>query len=237
MLQQACHHVAAHQCAYFLTPTPTGFYNLWTASALQANVTRAATELLAQHPGTTRLAVTGHSMGGALSALCALDLKFKLNFTDVRSWSFGSPRVGNLAWQELFNDHVVESWRFTHNRDVVPSLPPSLIGFHHLAREVRLLSSMCVVLQECRDMPCSDCMLDGAQGLLACSLHMACGVWQACMLGALCPASGLGLAHQHEWPDARCPLMAHGTCACVTWLRDLVGCGRQPYTCGGTALT
>ncbi|KAJ9521204.1 hypothetical protein QJQ45_022927 [Haematococcus lacustris] len=111
-----------------------GFANLWTASALQANLTAAAMELLEQHP-TPRLFVTGHSMGAALASLCAMDLKFKLNFTEVRSWTFGSPRVGNLDWQLLFNTHVVESWRFTHNRDVVPSLPPQLIGFHHVARE------------------------------------------------------------------------------------------------------
>ena len=29
-----------------------------------------------------------------------------------------------------------ESWRFTHNRDLVPSWPPTWVGFHHLAREV-----------------------------------------------------------------------------------------------------
>jgi hypothetical protein len=45
--------------------------------------------------------------------------------------------VGNAAFQQLFNQHVNETWRFTHNRDVVPSLPPQLIGFHHVAREVR----------------------------------------------------------------------------------------------------
>jgi len=116
-----------------------GFYSLYTNSALQANVTRAARELVAAHPGTTRLHVTGHSMGGALSALCALDLKFNVGFTDVRSWSFGSPRVGNWQWEQLYAAHVTESWRFTHNRDVVPSLPPQLIGFHHVAREAWLV--------------------------------------------------------------------------------------------------
>ena len=36
-------------------------------------------------------------------------------------------------------DYVSESFRFTHNCDVVPSLPPQLIGFHHVAREVWLV--------------------------------------------------------------------------------------------------
>jgi hypothetical protein len=31
---------------------------------------------------------------------------------------------------------VQESWRFTHNRDLVPVWPPQWVGFHHLPREV-----------------------------------------------------------------------------------------------------
>jgi hypothetical protein len=27
-------------------------------------------------------------------------------------------------------------WRFTHNRDIVPSVPPGYMGFYHLSREV-----------------------------------------------------------------------------------------------------
>ena len=29
-----------------------------------------------------------------------------------------------------------ESVRVTHNRDIVPSVPPQFVGFHHVAREV-----------------------------------------------------------------------------------------------------
>lgn len=35
-----------------------------------------------------------------------------------------------------FHTPLQESWRFTHNRDLVPSWPPTWVGFHHLAREV-----------------------------------------------------------------------------------------------------
>ena len=30
-----------------------------------------------------------------------------------------------------------ESYRVTHNRDIVPSVPLQLMGFHHVPREVR----------------------------------------------------------------------------------------------------
>uniref|UniRef100_A0A7S3VTA6 Fungal lipase-type domain-containing protein n=1 Tax=Dunaliella tertiolecta TaxID=3047 RepID=A0A7S3VTA6_DUNTE len=111
-----------------------GFLSLWTDSSLQSNITAAAAALRRQH-NTPRLFVTGHSMGAAISSLCALDLKFKLGFTDVRQWTFGSPRVGDQAWQQTFNQVITESWRFTHNRDIVPSLPLEIMGFRHLARE------------------------------------------------------------------------------------------------------
>lgn len=32
--------------------------------------------------------------------------------------------------------NVQASYRFTHNRDIVPSWPPTWVGFHHLPREV-----------------------------------------------------------------------------------------------------
>ena len=31
---------------------------------------------------------------------------------------------------------VQESVRVTHNRDIVPSVPPQYVGFHHVSREV-----------------------------------------------------------------------------------------------------
>ena len=43
----------------------------------------------------------------------------------VRSFTFGSPRVGNRAFYDLFEQQTEGSWRFTHGRDVVPSLPPT----------------------------------------------------------------------------------------------------------------
>jgi hypothetical protein len=41
-------------------------------------------------------------MGAALASLCALDLKFAYNFSDVHAFTYGSPRVGNLAFQQVF---------------------------------------------------------------------------------------------------------------------------------------
>ncbi|KAI7835696.1 hypothetical protein COHA_010435 [Chlorella ohadii] len=46
--------------------------------------------------------------------------------------------VGRLR-QRHPNAPVYVHWRFTHNRDIVPSVPPGYMGFYHLSREVWLV--------------------------------------------------------------------------------------------------
>ena len=58
--------------------------------------------LIAAHPNTPIL-ITGHSLGGALAVLSALDIKKELMFNETISlYTFGAPRVGN----DEFSDHV-----------------------------------------------------------------------------------------------------------------------------------
>ncbi|PSC76800.1 alpha beta-hydrolase [Micractinium conductrix] len=115
-----------------------GFFYSYNSSALAANVSSAVQRLLAAHPGAPIYA-TGHSMGGALATLCALDMKLNLGATDVRLYTFGSPRVGNAIFAQWFEEQIAVHWRFTHDRDIVPSVPPGYMGFYHLSREVWLV--------------------------------------------------------------------------------------------------
>lgn len=80
--------------------------------------------------------VAGHSLGGALATLASIDLKMNLKLPDVRLISFGSPRVGNAVFAEWFQKSIGPHWRFTHNQDIVPSLPPVYMGFRHSAQEI-----------------------------------------------------------------------------------------------------
>jgi hypothetical protein len=43
------------------------------------------------------------------------------------------------VFASFFETHVAEAWRFTHGRDIVPSVPPALMGFWHTSREVWLV--------------------------------------------------------------------------------------------------
>lgn len=70
------------------------------------------------------LYVAGHSLGGGLAALCALDLAVNSAYRNPIVYTFGSPRVGNLAFSKAYESKVNASFR-VHNRfDIVTHLPP-----------------------------------------------------------------------------------------------------------------
>jgi predicted lipase len=80
--------------------------------------------------------ITGHSLGGALSTLLAVELE-ALGFRIARVTTFGSPRVGDWRFADYYDEKLGDrTHRFTHAHDAVPSLPPRLLGYHHVATEV-----------------------------------------------------------------------------------------------------
>jgi hypothetical protein len=113
----------------------TGFFVSWNGSALAPNLTAAAAALVAAHPAAP-LYVAGHSLGAALATVAAVDIAARLPpGADVRLVTFGSPRVGNAAFASFVRQSTTASTRVTHNRDIVPSVPPTWVGFHHAATE------------------------------------------------------------------------------------------------------
>uniref|UniRef100_A0A0N5C7C0 Lipase_3 domain-containing protein n=1 Tax=Strongyloides papillosus TaxID=174720 RepID=A0A0N5C7C0_STREA len=70
--------------------------------------------------------VTGHSLGGALAALCAAKIRVK-NFrksNEIFLYTFGQPRIGSSKFAFNFDKLVPNSWRVIHRMDIVPHLPP-----------------------------------------------------------------------------------------------------------------
>jgi predicted lipase len=81
--------------------------------------------------------VIGHSLGGAMASICALEMRLAVGVETVRVTTFGSPRVGNPKFHDLFKRVMDRSMRFTHNNDIVPSVPTLMMGFQHVRTEVR----------------------------------------------------------------------------------------------------
>ncbi|NEP61360.1 MAG: lipase family protein [Symploca sp. SIO2G7] len=82
--------------------------------------------------------VTGHSLGGALAKLCAVDLQY--NFApavSVEVYTFGAPRIGNHAFVQSYNRRVPNTWRFVNGNDVVCGLPRRWQGYRHVDNRIR----------------------------------------------------------------------------------------------------
>ncbi|MBD2872354.1 lipase family protein [Paenibacillus arenilitoris] len=76
-----------------------------------------------QLPGDKPLFVTGHSLGGALATLAALDLASNSAFKEPIVYTFGAPRVGDPKFVTAYNGTVGTHWRFQNEFDIVPHLP------------------------------------------------------------------------------------------------------------------
>lgn len=72
-----------------------------------------------------RLWLTGHSLGGALAVLVALDI---MNQTALKPaplvYTFGQPRVGNGAFADYVDAQLPELYRMVNSADAVPHIPP-----------------------------------------------------------------------------------------------------------------
>ena len=72
--------------------------------------------------GKKELLITGHSLGGSLASVAAVFLGMEFPKTKIRLFTFGSPRVGNRAFYDVFNENknVIASYRFRAAYDPVP---------------------------------------------------------------------------------------------------------------------
>ncbi|GAB4384667.1 MAG: lipase family protein [Elainellaceae cyanobacterium] len=107
-------------------------------SAAYMSVRKQIHEYLSTHDAAT-VTTTGHSLGGALATLCAVDVQY--NFADkvaIDVYTFGSPRVGNDGFRDSFNRRVPDSFRFVYGMDIVAALPRPWQGYRHVDKEYRL---------------------------------------------------------------------------------------------------
>ncbi|UBF24869.1 lipase family protein [Kovacikia minuta CCNUW1] len=82
---------------------------------------------------------TGHSLGGALATLCAVDVQYNFGKkASVEAFTFGAPKVGNDGFRTSFNERVPNSYRFVHGMDIVPELPRWWQGYRAVDKEIRI---------------------------------------------------------------------------------------------------
>jgi len=83
--------------------------------------------------------ITGHSLGGALATLAALDLQTRYTGEyAVRMINLASPRVGDYSFARMFDSLIPNAVRVVFTRDVVPGLPKFGCMFKHVGHEVNI---------------------------------------------------------------------------------------------------
>jgi len=112
----------------------SGFYNTW-------NETRVLLESLfrktvAYCPPCNKVVVSGHSLGGALATITAVNLR-QITRLPISLYTFGSPRVGNPKFASFVKSlNFTNEYRVTAARDPVPHLPGNFLGYQHVFREM-----------------------------------------------------------------------------------------------------
>jgi triacylglycerol lipase len=116
---------------------------LWLDSVLPL-----ITDQLAKWRGGGRtLWIAGHSLGGALALLATASLRFPVNTGTATPvpvaglYTFGQPRVGTRAFAQACDaDFGQYNFRFVNNEDIVPRIPPRMLGYWH-TQEVEFIDA------------------------------------------------------------------------------------------------
>jgi len=74
--------------------------------------------------------ITGHSLGGAMATLYST---FCRPQRPPIVYTYGAPRAGNI---EYCTKYPNELYRVVNNNDMVPTVPPSLVGYRHVGEVV-----------------------------------------------------------------------------------------------------
>lgn len=109
-----------------------GFYN--SALAVKDMVIYSVTKLKQMLRYDT-IIVTGHSYGAAVAQIIGMEL-VNLGLS-CQVYNFGQPRIGDDKYAAFVNTKLKNYWRFTHNKDIVPHVPPmSGLDYVHSCGEI-----------------------------------------------------------------------------------------------------
>lgn len=92
-------------------------------------------------PTARKIMLTGHSLGGVMAELFALDLNGRVMVPakNVQIFTYGTPRIGNAEFAAFVTGIGFESiTRVTSNNDLIPLLPPRHISYVHYGQEMHL---------------------------------------------------------------------------------------------------
>jgi hypothetical protein len=106
-----------------------GFLAAW--NEVKSQVKSLALEAKQRDPDY-QIVFTGHSLGGAVAQLAALELRLDGGpFEGAPQYNYGSPRVGNYVFVRYLMQQDAPDFRVTHYNDFATVFPPVSLGFNH----------------------------------------------------------------------------------------------------------
>jgi hypothetical protein len=87
----------------------------------------------------TSLTICGHSLGGSLATLFALDVGVNAPapFNNPTVYTYASPRTGNHDFVLKYHQTITTTYRFVDNVDLVPQLP-GIFPYRHVTDAIRM---------------------------------------------------------------------------------------------------
>lgn len=77
-----------------------------------------------------RIVLCGHSLGAAMSTIFATQLPQSV-IHKVEHYFYGSPRIGNKAFQRAYGQKGIIHKRIVNGIDLVNKVPPKFFNYHH----------------------------------------------------------------------------------------------------------
>ncbi|MGH9277778.1 MAG: lipase family protein [Acidimicrobiales bacterium] len=115
----------------------SGFWSIYSTGtspgpSMQQQVFALLDKYQASGEPIARLLIAGHSLGGALCQLFALDVALSpyANLAPV-VYTYAGPRVGNPAFARVYDEHIGVTVRVQNTYDIVPCTPPESLGYQH----------------------------------------------------------------------------------------------------------
>ncbi|KAH0536966.1 hypothetical protein FGG08_006194 [Glutinoglossum americanum] len=103
-----------------------GFAQFWEAASV---IVKSAISAYQDDFPNYPIVVTGHSLGGAIATLAAMELRDMFSSTSVYLYNYGAPEAGNQALADFVTKQG-GNFRVTHFDDPVPRLPGTSLYAH-----------------------------------------------------------------------------------------------------------
>jgi predicted lipase len=113
------------------------YESLRTGAAANSPSVVSALATLQYPRSVSSMTICGHSLGGALATLLALDVAANTAFNNPAVYTYGSPRTGDSLFASTFDQVVKNSYRVANRLDIVPTLPPP-VDYDHVLNPVDL---------------------------------------------------------------------------------------------------